>query len=257
MFKQNTAKGFWVFGIVKLVNLLPACTINLSTKTLLCMFMSSIAYLSYAQSHYAHPHWVGLFPADFFESYVVGENRNEIGKWELEIYPEPDSSSEQLGLLKIVFTPETGLKAEYYEQESEKKYPIQPHLFDPDYGYGPYFHLTITATNNDYYKLRLNDSDNSYWANFESAFGKNNVAVIQLLPGMILRWENSKGSYDDIIIEHVDPDSLVVRSEQAIDMWCGDDSLRYAPYTTKLLPKSDWKDSEGVSRFYIPYTRGC
>ena len=224
-----------------------------------------IAYLlivlgnhAYASSDEIHQHWIGLFPGDFSQDYIFGKKRNNTGNWTVPVYASSDPDTDSIGSISIEFVPNKGLSAEYNAINSATGVWVKPHLFDSDYGYGPYFHLTIIEKKNSLYKIRITDSEH-YWADFAAEFGANNIAIIYLNANehRILNWENGNGDIESIFVEHADADSLVVRSEQPIDMECGNKSLRYAPYRTQLVPMSEWIKPTGESRFNIPYTRGC
>lgn len=195
-------------------------------------------------------HWVGMFPSDL-------KFRKTEQSWIVPVYDSPTEHADELGRIEIRFESNNGfgpgLTAKYNSHiEGENLVNIEPHLYDPDWGYGPFFHLTVLDQEKSRFKVRLSKSAEAVWADFGATFGKRNIAF------RLLEWDGFY-TYDGkgIVVEHINLDSVVVRKEQDVDMWCGDESLEYAPYTTWIIDDSDWIDEYGRSRFDIRYTRGC
>jgi len=198
-----------------------------------------------------HEHWIGMFPESFNEKADDGK------KWEIEIYEESNRDSPPIGSILIEFHSENGygpgFTAKYQHSESDAPLlDIEPHLYDRDWGYGPYFHLTILDRKNDLIEINFSEKIGPVWGDFVAEFTLGDIAVESINRGSILNYEKRS-----IYVEHIDPDNLVIREEQEVDVSCGNDSLRYATYETELLAKKDWIDSSGVSNFRIKYTRGC
>lgn len=195
-------------------------------------------------------HWVGLFPSDFIFEY-------EDASWVVDTYEKPSLESDMIGTIEIQFSPEngygSGLSARYNSKNVENTSGvIEPHIHDSDWGYGPYFHITVLEINAGWVKLQLFKSGKPVWANFGAAFGANNIAFHKLNRDNIYTYDN-----EGIVVEQFNNDSIVVRDEQPVDMSCGDESFKFEPYQTRLIQRSRWIDENGRSRFNVPYTRGC
>ncbi|MEE9334882.1 MAG: hypothetical protein V3U65_12415 [Granulosicoccaceae bacterium] len=203
-----------------------------------------------------HVHWVGMLPANFIELDSAGEIKEG---WTIPFYAEPSPDSEKIGKLKVEIIPEGDhpVFANFIYDKTAEPIEVNPHLYDHDLGYGPYYHLTVIERYGGWFKVQFKEGMNTMWGDFASAYGGMNVGVLYLESGRILEWTNNKGEVESIYIDNSDPDTLVVRPEQPIDMGCDDETLRFKPYQTKLIPKSDWIDVNGRSRFDIYYTRGC
>lgn len=195
-------------------------------------------------------HWVGMYPDNFEFNYVDAS-------WTVKTYESPFETATALGEIEISFNTDnghgTGLSAVYISKhKTSSKEEIVPHLYDPDWGYGPWFHLTVLDVKQGWVKVEVSDKIGEVWADFGKAFGNSNIAFHELQVDDIYRYDNKP-----IVIEYLNSDALIVRDEQPIDMHCGDEILAYKPYTTWEIDRSDWINTKGISRFSVPYTRGC
>ena len=199
-------------------------------------------------------HWVGLYPSSFHND-LFDDSISDIRSWEIDLYQQSDRTSKHVGTIQIEFSraPTQGFKAFFQKTASTSPlFMISPHLYDPDWGYGPYFHLTILDRADGLVKVQFSDDIGAVWGDFQKTFGSKNIVFHYLDRGGIFSY-----SGDSIVIERLNNDSLIVRKEQPADMACGSDHLQFTPYKTYLIHKKDWITPAGRSMFNEIYTRGC
>ena len=202
-------------------------------------------------------HWIGLIPDDFIVHFGREEDRKNT-LWVIPLHEEPNSESESIGTIEVRYSLDIGLNANMISKQLSKVTAVEPHLYENDFTYSTYFHLTVLDREDGWVKIRPVGEVEAVWGNFAAAFGLHNLYFLDLSRDRILTWVNDHGEVESIFVEHVNPDSLIVRDEQGVDMYCGDDTLIHEPYTTRKIPRSSWIDSEhGKSRFQIRYSRGC
>lgn len=190
------------------------------------------------------PAWLGLF------SYtLLGEQPDSVDL-SLGQAPHPDAPS--LGVLRVLFHPESGLQAHWLPPGGGgAPVPLEPDLFDPDWGYGPWFHQTLLEDRNPWFLLPADPFPAPVWLD-ASPLGEE-PPVLPVEPGMIL--ESSRGS---VVVLEVQPGALRVRPEQEADMWCDlppDPPL--LPWEAFLLQGRALHDANRHLRIRVKYTRGC
>jgi len=203
-----------------------------------------------------HSHWVGLLPANFFE---LAAKEEKSLTWVIPLHKNRSKESDRIGNLNVRFDPKAAgdMVSTTLTTKLLPDAVVEPHVYDHDLGYGPYYHITALERFIGWVKIMPTSELGVVWGDFASAFGVKNVSFLYLGSGELLEWVNNEGQVESIVIENADEHALVVRPEQPMDMSCGDDAARYEPYQTKLIPKSEWVDENGRSRFDVYYTRGC
>ena len=202
-------------------------------------------------------HWVGLFPQSFLEEVVANKSdeSKDFYSWEIDLYAQSNRTSNRVGTITVEFSrlQDEGFGAVFKDSKySDSTFEIAAHLFDPDWGYGPYFHLTALDWSDGLTKVQFSDDVGAVGGDFEGAFGEDKVEYFYIERGSILSFGDTS-----IYVEHLNLDSLVVRKLQPVDFNCTGEKLQYAPYETYLIKKIDWIGSNGKSRFNVPNTRGC
>jgi hypothetical protein len=212
--------------------------------------------------------WVGLYdPAQ------IGwlENENRLGELctdsstltdcnsehlapSVSVYPlymEPDSSSRRIGDLIVVAVPGRGLGSYFRVVGSRQTTPFTPDLFLQDWGYGPYFHQTVSAQSGNWFKLPRGPWEDEVWVHRESESEHSSVILIQ--PGAIV--EMSGSSWYVIAAE---PDALLVRAEQPADLWCEEgDPPAVTPSDPIHFSRAELLDSDGHLALRLKYLKGC
>lgn len=165
-----------------------------------------------------------------------------------------DGPSEQaaiVGTLMIEALPGEGLRAYYRAVRGRREQAFQPDLYEPDWGYGPYFHQTYLARRGDWFLLRIGRSDRPAWLDLGSFARPPALRLLQT--GDIVRLGR-----DSYVVLGIEPGHLRVRPEQAADMWCK---------ATKAPTLKRWKeqrlsfprlyDRTGRLQTELKYRRGC
>ena len=168
------------------------------------------------------------------------------------MYAEIDITSEILGRFDVRASFHDGLEAFYTDLRADgKRKPASPHIdLGFNDGYGEWFYWTVLDLEGNWVELQVPGGD-KLWANFGAAFdGDVNFKFLE--KGEIWRYEER-----NIVIEHINVDSLIVKFEQEADFHCGNHKARFKPYTAFEIPADKWIDVEGRSRFDVVYSRGC
>lgn len=163
----------------------------------------------------------------------------------------PNEASPPGGVLIIVAAPGKGLAVFHAGGGGGGATPFTPDLIDPDWGYGPYFHMTIVERRGDWIRLPADPFPPDTW--FNSRDLSAGPAVLWLEPGTIVT--SPRG---DLHVLEVDGMTVRARLEQPADMWCeaGDPPpVRSAP-EIRLGP-GDLYTPTGHLRLGIKYPRGC
>jgi hypothetical protein len=212
--------------------------------------------------------WVGLYDSAHLDWL---ENQNRLGKLCTDpstlaecrsehlaplasVYPlhmEPDSSSHRIGDLTVSAVPGKGLRSHYSIAGSQQSTPFTLDLFLQDWGYGPYFHQTMSAQSGSWFKLPRGPWEDEVWIHRESESKRSTVILVQ--PGNIV--EMSGSSWYVIAAE---PDALLVRAEQPADHRCEQgDPPSVAPSEQTRFTREDLLDSNGHLVFRLKYLKGC
>lgn len=212
--------------------------------------------------------WVGIY-----DSAQLGwlENENRLGKLctdsstladcrsehlapLVSVYPlhiEPDSSSRRIGDLIVDAVPGRGFSARFRVAGSQQMTPFTPDLFLQDWGYGPYFHHTVSAQSGNWFKLRRGPWQDEVWVYRESESEHSSVILVQ--PGDIVEIGGSSW-----YVMAAEPDALLVRAEQPPDFWCEEgDPSAVTPSEPTRYSREEILGSDGRFVFRLKYLKGC
>ncbi len=170
---------------------------------------------------------------------------------EYPLHIEPDSSSRRIGDLIVEAVPGEGLSSHFRVAGSQQITPFTPDLFLQDWGYGPYFHQTVSARSGNWFKLPRGPWEDEVWVHRESESEHSSVILVQ--PEDIV--EMSGTSWYVIAAE---PDALLVRAEQPADFWCEEgDPPSVTPSESTSFSREKLRDSDGHLAFRLKYLKGC
>ncbi len=167
------------------------------------------------------------------------------------LYAEPDESSRRVGELVVVAVPGRGLTAHFRAFDSTAGVRFQPDLFLQDWGYGPYFHQTITQREGEWFQLPPDPWEEPVWLHRGGETDRPSVLYVQAGDIVDIRGE---GMY----VVAAEAETLLLRSEQPADMWCDegeppplvlDEPTRYS--------RRELVDSNGHLIVRPKYMKGC
>lgn len=216
----------------------------------------------------AFPAWVALFTAA-----QTGwlENENRLGELctepgtlaechvqklgpmvsAYELHAGPSDVSPRVGELIVVAVPGRGLSASFRPAGSPEVVPFTPDLYLQDWGYGPYFHQTVSAVRGDWVQLPPDPWPQAVW--LHRADGGEPSSIIPVQAGDIIEMRGA-GWY----VLAAEPDTLVLRAEQPADLWCEEGN---PPAITPAVPISRTRpqlvDARGHLAFRLKYLKGC
>jgi len=172
----------------------------------------------------------------------------------VSVYPlhiEPDSSSRRIGDLIVVAVPGRGLSSHFRVAGSRQVTPFTPDLFLQDWGYGPYFHQTVSAQSGNWFKLPCGPWEDEVWVHREGESEHSSLIPVQ--SGDIVEMRGS--SWYVIAAE---PDALLLRPEQPADLWCEQgDPPTVMPAEPTRFSRGELLDSDGHLVFRLKYLKGC
>lgn len=212
--------------------------------------------------------WIGLFrPGDFARL----ENENRIRELcpasanldrcyrdtlapsltSTPLYREPDTASAQLGNLVVASVPGRGLFAYFQRAGSGFPEPFTPDLFLADWGYGPFFHQTISARRGSWFQLPAGPWDEPVWIRPEH--DAEWPYLVRAEVGDVMEFRD-RGWY----VVEVQSDALLLRPEQPADMWCeAGDPPAIAPTQATRFMRADLVDGDGHLLIRPKYMKGC
>lgn len=172
----------------------------------------------------------------------------------VSVYPlhiEPDSSSRRIGDLIVVAVPGRGLTSHFQVVGSQRSTPFTPDLFLQDWGYGPFFHQTISAQSGNWFKLPRGPWKDEVWIHRKGESEQSSMIPVQA--GDIIEMRGS--SWYVIAAE---PDALLLRAEQPADLWCKEgDPPPVTPAEETRFSRQELLDSDGHLVFRLKYLKGC
>ncbi len=167
------------------------------------------------------------------------------------LYMEPDSLSRRIGDLIVVAVPGRGLSWHFRVEGSRQAAPFTPDLFLQDWGYGPYFHQTVSAQSGNWFKLPRGPWKDEVWVHHESESDHSSVILVQ--PGDIVEMRGLSW-----YVLAAEPDALLLRAEQPADLWCGEgDPPAIRPTDPTRFSRPDLLDSDGHLALRLKYLKGC
>ena len=170
--------------------------------------------------------------------------------WAIPTFLKPNTASTKTGEILIEITPGMGFKISY-QPKGKEAISFTPDLYDPDWGYGPYFHQTVLEVKGDWVLLPKIPFHQPVWINASKLIGQKDILALKV--GGIY-WLNKK----EIVIVKKTKSGVFLRPEQRADMWCEGGE----PPPIKSV-KPDWVSNEllydknGHLKLTIVYTRGC
>ena len=172
----------------------------------------------------------------------------------VSVYPlhiEPDSSSHRIGDLIVVVVPGRGLTSHFRVVGAQRSTPFTPDLFLQDWGYGPFFHQTISAQSGNWFRLPRGPWEKEVWVRREGESEQS--SMIPLRTGDIIEM---KGSSWYVIA--AEPDALLLRAEQPADLWCEEgDPPPVTPAEETRFSREELLDSDGHLVVRLKYLKGC
>lgn len=221
--------------------------------------------------------WVGLFNGELVD-WLENDNRlKELctaregsSEWQecqaaarepkLTVIPvrsEPQGDARRLGEIVILALPGRGLKA--LASSGGMGAPFTPDLFDPDWGYGPWFHQSVLERRGSWFRVPV-PAIGAGWINAED-WGERDrfpsdgagVSTKAIQAGDIVTTPRG-----DMVVLGGESGVLRVRPEQGPDMWCdGGDPPPLAPWQEIRIPLEQLRDSRGHLLIRYKHTRGC
>ena len=211
--------------------------------------------------------WVGLYePAD------LGwlENENRLGELcadpstLVECYARclsprvslhelrslPSESSDRIGDLVVAATPGRGLSAHFRAAGSIESTRFALDLFLQDWGYGPYFHQTLSEERGDWIRLPPDPWETEVWL---SRGSDGSFPVIEIQNGDIIEMGDTGW-----FVVAAERDALLLRPEQSGDHWCeGGDPPEIEATEPTRFSRAQLVDSAGHLLFRLKYLKGC
>jgi hypothetical protein len=168
-----------------------------------------------------------------------------------ELYRQPDESSERIGELIVVAVPGRGLSAHFRPARARHSIPFTPDLFLQDWGYGPYFHQTLSEQRGNWFQLPPDPWEGHVWLRRELERGMSPVIAVR--SGDIIELGGS-GWY----VVAAEPDALLLRAEQPGDLWCEEgDPPPLTPAEPTRSSRAELVDPRGHLMFRLKYLKGC
>ena len=198
-------------------------------------------------------HWVGLQPKDFLG--VDAANKNGTDEtWKLRVLDKSRNSI--IGYIVATFQFSSG-RLEFIFQSIESDttdFKITPHLLPNRLNARAY--LTVLDMSRDRKSVKVNflDQLGEVWITPDEGY-EGWLTSKSLRRGNRLRVNNS----NSIIVEYVNPNSLIVRSMQEADWNCSaqaGEETTFKSFTTRTIPRKDWINENGRSIFTFE-SSGC
>lgn len=175
----------------------------------------------------------------------------------IPLFSEPDRGSERLGTLFVIATPGRGLTAEYFPVVGEAPgEAFTPHLFDPDWGYGPYFHHTLLERLGSWARIPAGPWGEPAWFVIVDDTPRN--AVFWIGADMVVTMREDDGENSSWYVVEATDDTLTLRPEVPADMWCESGNPPITPLgEPRIFTRAELLDADRRLRVRPKYTRGC
>lgn len=171
----------------------------------------------------------------------------------IRLFSRPSIAAPSAGAVLLLAAPASGegLRAFFVSEEGGQAAPLVPDLFDPDYGYGPYFHETFLERRGNWFLLPEGPFKKGTWLN-----GDDLGAEVQVQPLEIETIVTSPQG--DLFVLGMEPGFLRARPEQPSDMWCRvGPAPPLQPFKELRIPFGQLYSSTGHLLLHKKYTRGC
>lgn len=236
------------------------------------LLLALLSTTPFALTQPEHVVWIGLWNPGMLE---WAENENRIHRlcpkelepaeqqqcrekhlpaktWNIPLYASPDFASKQSGKLVVTVEPGKPLSLAYHPSVSGKPISFTPDLYDPDWGYGPYFHHTVREYRDHWTALPPDPFPSTVWIN--TSHSLNYQHFISPIPGYIYLLDKQ----EDVVLVKKDSDAFYFRPPQPADMWCeAGDPPPIKPVPLRRIPIAKLYDKRGHLRLTVKYTRGC
>lgn len=161
------------------------------------------------------------------------------------IYDGPDG--QPIGQLEMTYTPGRGISASFLAGQNAQAF--KPTFFDPDWGYGPWFHGTLLDETGVWKKIAIPQFQGG-WINISYA---KVVDIKAEYTENVYRYQDK-----NIKILRLEPTQLVYRIAQDADMWCeAGRPPAIKPYKEEFLPVTMLYDENCNLRLQPAHPRGC
>lgn len=238
-----------------------------------CLVVLAIAGASASQA-VAAPDiaWLGLFNAPLIE-WLENENQLETlcskftkdsADWQkcrkdklapqvrlIRLWLGPSGQAALAGSLRLVATPGKGLQAFFVPPAGGAGMEFRPDLYDVDWGYGPFFHMTVLERRAAWFRLPEQPFPANTWINALDLGDDPHVRTLDA--GEIVR-----SPHGDLFVIGFENGVLRARPEQPPDKWC--DTAKpppLKPWKELRIPFRDVYSPTGHLLLHIKYTRGC
>jgi hypothetical protein len=171
----------------------------------------------------------------------------------VRLFSGPRITAGSAGSVLLVATPalDVGLRAFFVSNEGGAATSFVPDLFDPDWGYGPYFHETFLERRGTWFLLPEGPFKKGTW--FNAADLGPDLEVKRLDAGDIIT-----GPQGDLYVLAIEPGFLRARPEQDTDMWCDSNPAPpLRPFMESRIPLRQLYSATGHLLLHVKYTRGC
>lgn len=167
------------------------------------------------------------------------------------LYSGPSYSESRVGDLIVVAVPGRGFSAHFRTVDTGRSIPFRPDLFLQDWGYGPYFHHSLSSQQGDWFQLPPEPWGQAVWLNREDA--RERSIVIEIRAGDILEMGGSSW-----FVVATESDAMSLRAEQPGDHWCeeGDPPPITSAEATRFS-RAELVDPRGHLMFHLKYLKGC
>lgn len=167
------------------------------------------------------------------------------------LHTRADAASSRVGELIVVAVPGRGLSAHFRPAASQEAVRFTPDLFLQDWGYGPWFHMTLADRRGEWFQLPAGPWDRPVWIRRTGEGGEPPVLAVR--PGDILEMDGS-GWY----VLGAEPDALLLRPEQPADQWCREGNPpRLTPTEPTRVTRAELLDDRGHLTIGVRYPKGC
>lgn len=171
--------------------------------------------------------------------------------YRIALREHPRETAASQGDLVIRAAPGQRLRAYYRPAPGGPEREFVPDLFDPDWGYGPYFHQTFLERRGAWFLLPAAPLSRPAWA----GIGEPHVRLLRELHetrDVIIT------PHGDLVVTGLDRRALRARPEQKADQWCeSGNPPPLKPWTEIRIPVEKLYNDAGHLLVDIKHKRGC